>query len=394
MNDRSRLTPRDVLRVGVVGLRARRLRAALSVLGICIGITAIVAVLGISQSSETQLLNRIGAMGNLLVVTPGQTFTNGQAQLDPLAPGMIRRVGPVTGVSATALLPSVSVRRSAAIPSFQTGSLSVQVADTQLPATLGVPILSGTFLTTAGSDFPTVVLGSVAARTLGMSQPGEQVYLGGVYFTVVGILGHADLVSTVDSSVFIGAPVAARMFSYTKHPTTIYVRCYADQVAAVRAVLAPTADPGSPQNVLVAHPTDTLAAQAAAQASFDNLIIALGAVALLVAGVGIGNVMVIAVIERRTEIGLRRALGATARHIGLQFLTEALLLSTTGGVTGTLLGLAITLGYARSQHTGLGVPAYAYYIGVAAAAVVGAAAGLYPAARAARLAPTEALRSS
>jgi putative ABC transport system permease protein len=391
---RSRLTLLDVLRVGSIGLRARRLRAALSALGICIGIAAIVAVQGVSTSSETALLDRIGALGNLLVVAPGKTFTNAPAQLPPSAPQMIRVVGPVTRVAATATLTGVTVRRSAAIPAFQTGSIAVQVADGQLPETLGVPLLSGVFLNGATARYPAVVLGYGAARTLGISRAGTAVvYLGGRYFTVVGILAHADLVPTVDTSAFIGAPIAGQLFNYADHPTTIYVRCDPQQVESVRAVLARTADPASPQNVQVSRPTDTLAAQAATQSSLDDLIVALGAVALLVAGVGIGNVMVIAVIERRTEIGLRRSLGATRRHIGLQFLTEAVLLSTVGGAGGTLLGLAITVGYAGSQHTGFGVPSYAYYGGVLAAVAVGTVAGLYPAARAARLAPTEALRT-
>jgi putative ABC transport system permease protein len=256
-------------------------------------------------------------------------------------------------------------------------------------------MLSGVFLNDATARYPAVVLGFTAARTLGITTAGTApVYLGGRYFTVIGILGHADMVPAVDASVFVGTAIARQLFNYADHPTTVYVRCDPRQVDAVRAVLARTADPASPQNVQVTRPTDTLAAQAATQSSLDTLIVALGAVALLVAGVGIGNVMVIAVIERRTEIGLRRALGATARHIAAQFLTEALLLSTIGGISGTLLGLAITVGYAQTQHTGYGVPHYAYYGGILAAITVGAIAGLYPAVRAARLAPTDALRST
>jgi putative ABC transport system permease protein len=393
--NRSRLALRDILRVGSVGLRARRLRAALSALGICIGIAAIVAVQGVSTSSEVALLNRIGALGNLLVVSPGKTFTNAAAQLPPAAPAMIRAVGPVTEVAATATLPTLTVRRTDAVPAFQTGGIAVQVADPHLPQTLGVPMLSGVFLNNATARYPAVVLGYGAAKTLGIAAAGRMpVYIGGRYFTVIGILAHADLVPTVDTGAFIGVDVATRLFSYADHPTTVYVRCDPNQVEAVRAVLARTADPTGPQNVQVSRPTDTLAAQAATQSSLDTLIVALGAVALLVAGVGIGNVMVIAVIERRTEIGLRRALGATRRHIGLQFLTEALLLSTTGGIGGTLLGLAITVGYAQTQHTGYGMPSYAYYGGFLAALAVGTLAGLYPAVRAARLPPTDALRST
>jgi putative ABC transport system permease protein len=392
----SRLTPRDVLRVGAVGLRARRLRASLSALGICIGIAAIVSVMGISRSSETQLLNRISAMDNLLVVTPGQSVGTGQNALAPTAPGMIGVVGPVTRVSAVGDLSDLTVRRSAAIPAYMTKGIAVQAADTRLPGTLGVRVLSGTFLTPATSNFPAVVLGYAAARNLGIpSAAGRpQVYLDGQYFTVIGILGHADLVSSIDTSAFVGIPVAKRLLGYTDHPTSIYVRTDPAQVEDVRAVLARTADPQSPQNVQVTRPTDTLAAQAAAKSSFNSLFVGLGAVALLVGGVGIGNVMVISVLERRTEIGLRRALGATRRHIGLQFLTEALALSAIGGVAGTIVGLLVTVGYAGIRHSGLGMPSYGYYGGIVAALVIGGLAGLYPAVRAARLSPTEALRST
>ena len=124
-----------------------------------------------------------------------------------------------------------------------------------------------------------------------------------------------------------------------------------------------------------------------------RVFLGLGAVALLVGGVGIANVMVISVLERRSEIGLRRALGATKGHVGVQFLAEALLLAVAGGLAGVVLGATVTAVYALGRGWSVVVPAPAMAGGLLAALAIGAVAGLYPALRAARLAPTEALRT-
>jgi putative ABC transport system permease protein len=384
----------DVLRLGSLGLRTRRLRAALAALGIGIGIAAIVGVLGVSASSEANLLTQLGQLGNLLTVGTGQSFTGDAQPLPDTAVGMVRRIPPVRTVSAVGLVPGATVRRTAAVPKTDNGGLTVVAADPTLPGTLGIGLLSGAFLNPATDRYPAVVLGSDAARSLGIAHatPGVQVYLGGHYFSVVGILAPAAIAPEIDDAVLVGFPVARSMLAFAGHATLLYVRTDPDQVSSVQSVLALTANPAQPEAVQVVRPSDALVARAATRGAFTGLFFGLGAVALLVGGVGIGNVMVISVLERRSEIGLRRALGATRGQVGLQFLTESLVLSALGGVVGVVLGAAATAGYALTQHQPIVLPPTVLAIGPGAAIGVGLVAGMWPALRAARLAPTEALR--
>ena len=393
---RSRLLPRDVLRVGAVGLRTRRVRAALSAVGIAIGIASMVAVLGISQSSKAGLLAQLDRLGtNLLTAGPGQSFFGDDATLPTTAvaavSGMptVRRAASVAAVDAT-------VRRTDRIPAEETGGIAVKAADSGLLATLQGTLRAGRFLDAATGRYPAVVLGAVAAERLGIEDASGrvQVFVGGHWLTVVGILAPLPLAPDLDRAALIGYPAAAKLFGTDRNAETVYVRADPDHVADARALLAPTANPEAPEQVDVSRPSDALAARAAAKGAFTALLLGLGAVALLVGGVGIANVMVISVLERRSEIGLRRALGATRRHIGTQFLTEALLLAALGGTAGIALGALVTAGYATSQGWAITVPALAVAGGASAALAIGAVAGLYPALRAARLSPTDALRGA
>jgi ABC-type antimicrobial peptide transport system permease subunit len=398
----SRLLPGDVLRVGSVGLRTRRLRAALSALGIAIGIAAIVGVLGISESSRADLLAQLDALGtNLLSVRVGQTLGGGAAKLPDGSEDLVRRIGPVEAVSSVANV-SATVLRNDRVDPDATGGISVKAARLDLLWVLHGSVAQGQFLTAATERYPTVVLGSVAAARLGITtlRPGIAVWLGGKWFTVVGILDPLPLAPDIDRSALIGYPEAETAFPPSGYssdndvsPSTVYARTDPDQVEAVHDVLAATADPEHPEEVQVSQPSDALTARAAAKSAFNSLFLGLGAVALLVGGVGIANVMVISVLERRSEIGLRRALGATKRHSRTQFLTESLLLAMLGGVAGAALGAAVTAAYAVSRGWPAVVPPLALGGALGAALLIGAVAGLYPALRAARLPPTEALRS-
>jgi putative ABC transport system permease protein len=389
----SRLLPADVLRVGASGLRARRLRAGLSALGVAIGIASMVAVVGVSASSKADLLAALDRLGtNLLEVAPGQTFGGEDATLPEQSPGMVRRLASVEDASAAELL-EATVRRTDYIDEAETGGIAVLAVDTDLARTLGARLRRGTFLNPGTAEFPAVVLGGVAARRLGIARPGVNVWLGDRWFTVVGILGPVTLDPDLDSAAVVGFPVAERLLGADRSPTTVYVRAADDEVGQTRDLLARTANPEHPEEVEVSRPSDALAAEAAAKSAFTALFLGLGAVALLVGGVGIANVMVISVLERRSEIGLRRALGATRRHITVQFLTESLLLALLGGVAGAALGAAVTTAYALGRGWPAVVPPLALAGALAAALTIGAVAGLYPALRAARLPPTEALRS-
>lgn len=389
----TRLRPLDVARVASVGLRTRKLRAGLSALGIAIGVAAIVAVLGLSASSSAGLLAEIDRLGtNLLTVTNGQNLTGGTAELPAAAPGMIARIGAVTSAEEIGSI-NAGVYRSPLVPSIETNGLSVNAASLGLPATLGTSVVRGNYLNAATAREPVVVLGAAAAQHLGIDRiyPGERIWVGGQWFYIAGILGPAVLAPTIDSSVLVGFPAAERYLGFDGHPSTIYVRAQTEQVPAVQSILAAAASPENPSQVGVSQPSAALVAEAEAKAALNVLFLGLGAVALLVGAVGVANVMVISVLERRSEIGLRRALGATKGHIRLQFLSEAVLLSALGGSVGVAFGVLATAVYATTQGWIVVVPALAWAGGFGAAILIGAVAGLLPALRAARMSPTEAL---
>lgn len=390
----SRLRWSDVAAVGSLGLHVRRGRTLLTALGIAVGIAAMVAVIGISASSRADLLNELDDLGtNLLQVSAGQSAFGEESELPVQSAEMIRRIGPVESAAKTRGV-SASVRRTDQIDDAVTGGISVVASEPDLLDTLGATLTDGEFLDDVTSQYPTVVLGSEAAARLGIRSVEHRpmVWLGDRWFTVIGILDPVPLASDIDRAALIGYPIAEDVFGIDEAPSTIRVRTDPDRVEEVRSVLAATANPDAPSEVSVTRPSDALAARAAADEALTALLLGLGAVALLVGGIGIANVLVISVLERRTEIGIRRALGATRRHIRVQFLVEAVLLAAAGGVGGVVLGTMVTAGYASSRHWSVAVPVTALAGGIAVALGVGALAGLYPAARAARLAPADAVR--
>jgi len=386
----------ELLRVASIGLRSRRLRASLSALGIAIGIAAMVAVLGISESSKAHLLASLDRLGtNLLLVEPGGGFMGREdAVLPATSEAMLARIAPVEGVSSVTSV-DATVRRNDLVASERTEGITVKAADSRLLDTLVGEMADGEWLDDTRAELPVVVLGSLSAQRLGITgvDDGVRVWLGGRWFTVIGIMEPLELAPDLDSSAVIGRAIAADELGAAETPGTVYLRTDPEKVAAVQRVVAATANPENPDQVEVSRPSDAIEARAAASNAFTGLFLGLGAVALLVGGVGIANVMVISVLERRSEIGLRRALGATRRHVSVQFLCEALLLSALGGVGGVALGAAVTAGYDLARGWEVVVPVTGLAGGVAAALGIGAVAGLYPATRAARLAPTDALRT-
>jgi len=400
-----RLALQDWLRVASVGLRTRRLRAALSALGIAIGTAAIVGVLGLSSSSQAGLLAEIDRLGtNLLTAEAGQSLTGGAAQLPPEVTARITHLSDVDQVAHTALLRDAKLYRNAMIPAVNTGGLEVRATSLNLPAVLNAGLARGTWLNEGTAQVPVTVLGSTAAARLGIDHvnPELRVWLGHQWFTVAGILEPSSLAPEIDSSALIGYPAARTYLGYVSlvggerqagPPSSVYVRADVGHVAAVQSLLARTANPESPSEVNVSQPSDALTARAAAAGAFDSLFLGLGVVALIVGAVGVANIMIISVLERRSEIGLRRALGATKGQIRTQFLAESILLAVVGGVVGVLVGAAATAVYASAKNWTVVIPVEAWAGGIASAILIGAFAGLMPALRASRMPPTVALRS-
>lgn len=388
-----RLRLADLARVAGVGVRTRKLRAGLSALGIAIGVAAIVAVLGLSSSSQAGLLAEIDRLGtNLLTVTNGKTMLGDTAELPIAAPGMIARIAPVTETQYTGTI-TAKAYRNPFIPGVNTNSLSVQAASLGLLPTVATSVAQGRYLNAATAREPVAVLGAVAAQRLGIDRiyPGERIWVGKQWFYLAGILSPAVLAPEIDSAILVGFPAAQKYLGFDGHPSTIYVRSRTDQVDAVQSVLGATANPESPSDVNVSQPSAALVARAKAKSALNGLFLGLGAVSLLVGAVGVANIMVISVLERRSEIGLRRALGATRGHVRVQFLSEAVLLAMLGGAIGVGLGALSTAIYASTKHWAVVVPLPAWTGGLGAALVIGAVAGLLPALRAARMSPTEAL---
>ncbi|HEX6527570.1 MAG TPA: ABC transporter permease [Streptosporangiaceae bacterium] len=386
----------DLLRLSSVGLRTRKLRAALSALGITIGVAAIVAVLGLSQSAESGLLAEIDSLGtNMLTVSNGQTLFGQQAELPTQAPAIVRHISGVTAVQYTGQVSNIDTYRSPLIPSIDTNALTVQATSLGLLSDIRDTLAQGQFLNAATDREPDVVLGALAAQRLGIDRVfnGERVWLDNQWFYVVGILNQAVYAPDVDSSVLVGFPTAEADLGFDGHPSKIYVRTEVNQTAAVQPLLATAANPEDPSQVSVSQPSEALLARAATQSALNGLFLGLGAVALLVGAIGVANIMVISVLERRSEIGLRRALGATRGHIRMQFLSEAVLLSMIGGALGVGVGAAAVAIYTYLKAEATVIPTQAWAGGIGAAIAIGAIAGLLPALRAARMSPTQALWS-
>ena len=390
---RSHLRPADVLRLAGTGLRARPMRAFLSALGIAIGIAAMIAVVGVSTSSRAQLTAQLESLGtNMLTLTPGSDLTGTEVKFPTDAVGRVDKIDGVRQSSSTSLV-KASVYRSSLSDKAATGGISALVAEPGLLDVVAGEVDKGDWLNPATSSYPSTVLGAAAARRLGVVEPGTQVWLGGTSFTVVGILKPSVLAPELDNAALIGAPVAEKLFGYAGNPTTIYERSADEAVERVRGLLGPTISPQAPGAVKISRPSDALAAKNAADQAFTSLLTGVGSIALIVGGIGVANTMIISVLERRREIGLRRALGAMRSHILIQFLAEALLLAGLGGALGCVIGVGVTAGVAAANGWPFSLPALIILAGLGVTVLIGAVAGLYPAVRAARTPPTAALNA-
>ena len=391
---KQRLKIKDLFFVALYGVRARRGRAALTSIGIGIGIAAIVAVTGISASGRADLLATLESLGtNLIKASPQAGFFGTQEKLPDGVVGMVERIGPVEEVTSTTQTDLI-VRRSDFISEFEGGGISTIVTSPELLQVVGGNLIEGRFIQDGLSDIPVTVLGSVTASRLGINtlETPTKILIGNEWFGVVGIIDELKIHPDLDRSVFIGYGVAKTLFDIDKEPTTIYVRANPTYIEDVVEVIAPSMNPENPDQVQVSRPSDALEAQEAADAAFTNLLLGLGSVALLVGGVAIANVMVMSVLERRMEIGVRRSIGATRREIRYQFLLESIVLSGIGGLVGVVLGTGITLGYTNYTDIVFSIPVSQVLGAILLALLIGAISGVYPAIKASKIQPAEAVR--
>ena len=388
------LRTRDLFFVAVYGVKARKGRAALTSIGIGIGIAAIVAVSGIAASGSADLLSTLESLGtNLVKASPQAGFFGTQEELPEGVIGMVERIGPVEEVTSTTQT-DLLVRRSNFISEFEGGGISTIVTSSELLNVIGGKLSEGRFITDGLSDLPVTVLGNVTAKRLGITNLSKptKILIDDEWFGVIGIVEELKIHPDLDRSVFIGYGAAKKLFDINEEPTTIYLRANPTFIEDVVEVIAPSMNPENPDQVEVSRPSDALEAQQAVEASFTNLLLGLGSVALLVGGVAIANVMVMSVLERRMEIGVRRSIGATRREIRYQFLLESIVLSGIGGLVGVMLGSLITLAYTNYTNIVFSIPVWQILGAVVLALLIGAISGVYPAIKASKIQPAEAVR--
>ncbi|MCL2595174.1 MAG: ABC transporter permease [Promicromonosporaceae bacterium] len=393
------LTPLDLLRTAGTGLTGRPLRTALSALGVALGIASLVALTGVSASNQAQLLAELDALGaDLAIVWPGSGHDQQPLVLPKAAPEMIARQDGVLRVGVFETPPQgLGVFRTDLMPITQTGGITVSVARPDVLAAVDAQVASGRWFDEATRGLPVTVLGATAAQRLGVERAGDRVFIGGQWYGVLGILADSGLAGgIIETSAILGDRWVRERFAVEDgigDIAEVFVRAEPGRIAEVTELLASTANPGAPHQVSVTRLADLSAAREAADDALTTLGLALGGIALLVGGVGITNTMVVTVMERRGEIGLRRALGARPGQIATQFTAEAIALSALGGLAGLALGATAAAGFAIAANQPIVIPTMALLIGPLLSIVVGALAGLQPATRAARVSPTVALRS-
>ena len=390
---------RELVRVAAAGLMARKVRTLLIMLGPILGVAAIVAAIGINESSKGYLKAKLQELGTDLIVANAQDAIGGFGQ-NPRIPaeavGRVSRLPDVTSVTGTLQIANiVTLPFEAAYDYYRAFPVPVIATGLNLPQTMEVPLVSGRFLNDfdVASEARVAVIGRDLADEYGYL-PGEArtISLNGIHYGVVGVLDWVLLEPSMDSAVFITFPTAERDWDTGgQDPTRLYIRAptntqwVAEEVPTVVSL-------GGPDGARTSIPTDLLDAQSQVDESLNNLTKMMGGLALIVGGVGIANVMSISVIQRSSEIGIRRALGHSRSTIAVQFLFEALTVGVLGGILGAAVGAGVVwlTSEARGYVMVLSVPGLAVWALVSVGVAV--VAGLYPSTKAARLEPLETLR--
>jgi putative ABC transport system permease protein len=390
-------TALDLLGVAAAGLAARKVRMALVIVGPMLGVAVIVGIIGLSESARGEVRQSLRDLGtNLLVIDAGRASPD--RQLTPESLDRVSRVSTVEQASQVTYVPNVRVT-AAPLIGEKADPLPVEVRATRssLGAVLGLELAQGRFLNTFDEQpgIQSVVLGADAARRLAV-EPGEPrtIFLNNKLFAVVGVLQKSRLLREVNSGAFVTYPTARDLFGGADEPSQLYVRVQdgTTQASADTLAAAISYDDFQAQQ-LVRVPSQLLEAQARVDATFRAIVLGLGGLSLFISGIGIANVMTIAVLQRASEIGIRRALGHTRGVIAAQFLVESLLIGVLGGLLGAAVGALFVMLAANHQDWVLVLrPLPILGAGLISVAVA-MLAGIYPALRAARMEPLETLRN-
>ena len=405
----------ETLRTSLEAMRTHRLRSGLTVLGILIGIAAVILTVGLGIGAQQQVTAQVEALGtNLLIISPGSTTSTTGLR------GGFGSASTLTQADAQALASSVVAPDIEAVAPTSSGSESLTAGTQNWTTTVvgttpdwlsvrGRTLTDGSFFSAAddAAAATDVVLGSTTAQELfGFTDVvGQSVTIAGKPFTVVGVLapnGSTGNANNDDTAVIPLSTAQQRVFGGSSRTSvqTIYVQARSQEVLSAayqeaQAELSAMHGITDPTNADFTITTQESLVSTAASVSktLTILLAGIAAISLLVGGIGVMNIMLVSVTERIREIGLRKALGARPRLIRRQFLLEASLLGLGGGLLGAAVGIAgaKVLPSFISNPVAVSVPAIVGSIAVAFA--VGLVFGVYPASRAARLAPIDALRS-
>ncbi len=409
----------ETFRTGLDAVLTHRLRSVLTVLGIMIGIAAVILTVGLGEGAQQQVGSEISALGsNLLTVTPGSATSStgirgGIGTASTLTVGDAAALASkVVAPDINAVAPATSVQETL-VAGTQNWTTTVVGTDPAWLTVRGRSMAEGRFLVAQdlASRADVVVLGATTAQELfGVRDPvGQTVDVAGRPLTVIGVLqpvGSSSAASTAanpdDQAVLPLTTASALLFSGASRNAVSQILVQATSAATLSAAYQETdaellnlhrvATPAQADFTITSE-QQVLSTATSVDRTLTVLLGGIAGISLVVGGIGVMNIMLVSVTERIREIGLRKALGATPRVIRRQFLVEASVLGTVGGVLGALLGIAGALVLPHLISNPIAVSPAAAAAAVAVAVALGVAFGVYPADRAARLEPIDALRT-
>ena len=388
---------RDLVGVAWTGLTARKVRTLLIMLGPIVGVAAMVGAVGLTESAKGDLKAKLGKLGtNLIIAQAGGTFGSQNPTFPADAVQRAKALSTVTSAAATTNLSSViAVPTEGSSDFYQSFPVPVRAADTDLPSVLAVPMVDGRWLNSSDSKLHTVsaVLGAgIAKQYAYLRGESRTIRLNDTNFGVVGVLAPVALDPDLDNAVFITQWAAKHYFATDGKPNQLYIRSTNGTTQATADAIPTAINLGGPEQVSTKVPSDVLQAASQADKTLQQTALFAGLLALAVGGLGIANVMSISVIQRSSEIGIRRVVGHSRSKIGSQFLLESLFVGVLGGILGAALGIGIVYLVSAFANWVVVINYHKIPIWMTLALIVSVGAGLYPSIKAARLEPLETLR--